>query len=122
VIAQSLLNQVAVWTAKRLKIAADEYLSYSFERESPPQVKELAASLGFSRTHFGRHFASLTDEHPSVYLRRGQIECAKRLLCDTDLPMNLIAYKSGFGRRRTFYRAFKRETGTTPESYRLTKR
>ena len=73
-----------------------------------------------SAADFGKLFTHLVGEHPSTYLRRKQIDCAKRLLTQTDLTMNVIAYKCGFGTRTTFFRAFKRETGMTPREYRAT--
>ena len=107
-----------VWTAPKLKSIADDYVRYSFEHESPPQVKEVAKLLHMSAADFSKLFTQLVGERPSTYLRRGQIACAKQLLADTDLSMNVIAYRCGFGTRTTFFRAFKRETGMTPSWYR----
>lgn len=111
---------MAVWTALRLKTVADECVTDALHRESPPHVNELAAKLAFSRGDFSRLFRQLVGEHPSAYLRRGQITCAKRLLTQTEAPMNVIAYQCGFGTRTTFFRWFKRETGVTPGEYRAT--
>ncbi len=71
-----------------------------------------------SRTAFSKLFTSVVGETPSSYLRRGQIESAKRLLAETDLSMNRIAYKCGFGTRTTFFRTLKRLVGMTPLAYR----
>jgi AraC-like DNA-binding protein len=102
-------------------LLADEYVNDTVGRQSPPQVKELAAQLQLSRTEFSRLFAHVVGEQPSKYLRRGQIACAKQLLTNTQLSMNAIAYQCGFGTRTTFFRAFKRETGLTPSDYRRAK-
>jgi AraC-like DNA-binding protein len=113
---------VPIWTAQKLKSVADRYVSEAFERESQPRVKELAAKLKLSRGDFSRLFEHLVGEHPSTYLRRGQIECAKAQLARTDLSMNVIAYRCGFGTRTTFFRSFKRVTGMTPGAYRSSRR
>jgi AraC-like DNA-binding protein len=107
-----------VWTADELRRITDRYLSDSLRRESPPQVQELAANVGLARSDFSRLFAHLLGQQPSAYLRSGQIACAKRFLAQTNLSMNVIAYRCGFGTRTTFFRAFKRITGTTPQEYR----
>ena len=109
---------MAELTAGDLKQIANRYLDKCLERESTPQVKELAAMLGISRSDFSKLFVRVVGEQPSSYLRRAEIECAKRLLVETDLPMNKIAYRCGFGTRTTFFRAFKRLLGMTPLAYR----
>ena len=47
---------------------------------------------------------------------------AKRLLTRTDESIDEIVYLTGFSEPSTFYRAFKRWTGTTPVEYRKEKR
>lgn len=111
-------SQVAGPDAEELKGLADRYLAKCFDLESPPQVKELAGELHMSRSDLSKVFVRVVGEHPSSYLRRGQIEYAKQLLAETDLPLNKIAYKCGFGTRTTFFRAFKRLVGMTPREYR----
>ena len=111
---------MAAITARHLTRVADHYVDDCLRRESPPQVNELAFSLELSRSAFSKLFNRIVGEHASNYLRRRQIECAKRLLAETHLPMNSIGYQCGFGTRTTFFRAFKRDTGTTPVAYRTT--
>ncbi len=105
-------------SARELKRIADRYLADCFAGETQPRVKELAATLHMSRTEFSKLFTNLVGKQPSGYLRRSQIEYAKRLLAETHLPMNRIAYKCGFGTRTTFFRSFKRLVGMTPLAYR----
>ncbi len=54
----------------------------------------------------------------SAYLKRCQLVHAKRLLASSRLSTTRIGYLSGFGTRRTFYRAFRRETGMSPDQFR----
>ncbi len=117
-----IILRVPAATARHLTRLADHYVADCFRRESPPQVKELAVSLSLNRSDFSKLFNRVVGEQASNYLRQRQIECAKRLLADTDILMNAIAYRCGFGTRTTFFRAFKRVTGTTPLAYRTTAR
>ena len=89
-----------------------------FDRETPPHVNELARSLRMSLGAFSRAFTTECGEHPSEYLKRAQVARAKTLLATTDLPLNQAGYRSGYGTRVSFYRAFKRATGVTPRKYR----
>jgi len=108
----------ASFSPEKLRRTADHYVQDSFAKETAPQVSELAAHFDMNRSDFTKLFTSVVGETPSAYLRRGQIGCAKRLLASTRMPMNAIAYRCGFGTRRTFFRAFKRETAMTPTDYR----
>lgn len=101
-----------------LRQLADEYVMDCFRHETPPHVNELARNLGLAAPDFSNLFVMLLGERPSVYFKRCRIESAKDLLAATDLPMNTIAYRCGFGTRRTFFRTFKRFVGSTPDVYR----
>lgn len=86
--------------------------------EEPPRVSELAEVLGVSRETLSRDFAAVYGTPLSAYLKQRQAGYAKRLLAQTELSTTRIAYLCGFGTRRTFYRAFKRATGLSPDQYR----
>lgn len=101
-----------------LKREADAYLIDCFTRESAPHVNELAAVLGFDRVAFTRRFRKQTGILASVYLKQAQIARAMELLRTTDLPTHTVAYAAAFGTRITFFRAFRRATGVTPDRYR----
>lgn len=96
----------------------DAYVRRCFEHETPPRVAELAGSLGLSRSRFSEVFASLSDLCPSAYLKQQQLEYAAKLLSDTDLTSAEVAYRAGFGTRRTLFRAFRRTVDATPLSFR----
>jgi len=101
-----------------LKKAADAYLDTCFSRETPPHAGELAALFGIEPHKLTRLFQTLLNRTPSAYLKECQISHAKEMLRTGSLPMNAIAYGSGFGTRVSFYRAFRRVTGITPATYR----
>ena len=68
-----------------------------------------------------RSSSSQLDEHGTSYkllldeLRR---ELALRWVAATDQPLDVIASRLGFTEPSTFYRAFKRWSGTTPAGHR----
>jgi AraC-like DNA-binding protein len=101
--------------------AADAYLRECFRRETPPHVNELAARLQVSIYELSRRFRAAVGEPPSSYLKRAQLRRAEHLLRTSALSMNAVGYRSGFGTRMSFYRAFKRGVGVTPSSYRRRK-
>jgi len=96
----------------------EEYLRRCFSDEETPRVSELAILLGMTRERLSRDFVAAYGVALSAYLKRRQIRHAKRLLAASDLSTTRIGYLCGFGTRRTFYRAFRRSTGQSPDQYR----
>ena len=101
-----------------LRKAVDDYLDRCFASEATPRVSELAAFLGIPRETLSRDFASAYGISLSGYLKRRQLARAQRLLVTSRLSTTRIAYLAGFGTRRTFYRAFRRDMGISPDQYR----
>jgi len=101
-----------------LRVAVEEYLDRCFSTEEPPRVSELATVLGISRETLSRDFAASHGSSLSAYLKQRQVAHAQTLLAGTDFSTTRIAYLCGFGTRRTFYRAFKRATDSSPDQYR----
>ncbi|MFT4539385.1 MAG: AraC-like DNA-binding protein [Planctomycetota bacterium] len=77
-----------------------------------------AKELGLSRRRFTQLFRSLTETSWLAYVRRLRITHAKRLLRQTHRTIASIAFECGFEDLSTFYRAFKREVGTSPSQWR----
>jgi AraC-like DNA-binding protein len=101
-----------------LRQAVDEYLRRCFSSEATPRVSELATLLGVPREKLSRAFAALHGISLSAYLKHQQLAYAERLLVSSRLSTTRIGYLAGFGTRRTFYRAFRRDTGMSPDQYR----
>jgi len=96
----------------------DGYLERCFLHEDPPRVSELARLLGVSRESLSRRFSQTVGVSLAAYIKERQLACAKVLLATSQLTTQRIAYRSGFGTRRTFYRAFRHATGISPAHYR----
>jgi len=82
-------------------------------------VETLARESGLSRAAFARRFKSVLGESPLAYLTGWRMTTARRLLRETELPLSVIAERTGYGSEFAFAKAFKRESGRAPGNYRL---
>lgn len=103
---------------RELREAADLYLAECFARRTAPHVNEFARQIGIAQRFLGRLFAAEAGMRIAPYFKNAQLERAKELLMGTDLPVTTIADAAAFGTRVTFFRAFKRATGVTPDEFR----
>ncbi|WP_051531759.1 alpha/beta fold hydrolase [Sphingomonas sp. URHD0057] len=81
-------------------------------------VESLARAAGVSRSVLGERFAELIGEPPMRYCARWRMRIAQNLLRETDQNTASIAYAVGFASEAAFNRAFKREFGEPPASWR----
>lgn len=82
---------------------------------------EIALDLGLSVTYLRRVFRNTTGQTLHDFLEQARIAKACALLTETDMPLKVVAFMSGFAQHSTFSYAFKRETGLTPSEYRSRK-
>jgi len=102
-------------TQKMLDIL--EYINTHYQERI--QTEELAASVGFSSSHFRRIFKALTGKTPNLYLQTVRVEEACRLLKnDHTMSVEQIAQAVGYNDIKHFYSVFKRLTGSLPKRYR----
>jgi len=85
--------------------------------DAPPDAEAMAAQLGMSASTLRRQLAAEGTRWQTLK-EEGRRSAAQRYVLDTDLPVNEIARLLGFDEPSTFYRAFRRWTGTTPSRYR----
>ncbi len=85
---------------------------------SPVQVTHVSSHCGLSRRHLERRFAQVLGRSPAEEIRRFHLECAKRLLVETDLSIPQVAEQSGFGSPEYMAYVFKRTLKQTPLRYR----
>lgn len=94
----------------------EEWLGAHFrEHDAIPQVTGLVATP--ERT-LKRRFKAATGTSLLDYVQNLRVEEAKRLLENTDLPMEEIGEQTGYSDTSFFRRLFKRLTGLTPSQYR----
>src|SRR5580692_12202500 len=81
-------------------------------------VADLAARAAMSPRTFARRFPASTGTTPLTWIVQERVRLAQRLLETTDLPVDVIAGKSGFGTADNLRKHFGRILQTTPQSYR----
>jgi AraC family transcriptional regulator of adaptative response/methylated-DNA-[protein]-cysteine methyltransferase len=80
-------------------------------------VDALAARLGIGARHLSRLFAEHLDASPVQVAQSLRIQRAKRLLDDTDLPISVIAERTGFRSPRRMTAAFVHVYGRSPSAF-----
>jgi transcriptional regulator GlxA family with amidase domain len=81
-------------------------------------VPALAARAYMSERNFARAFRAETGMTPAAYVEAVRVERARRELETTDLPVQAVAARCGFGTVETMRRAFGRRLGVNPAAYR----
>jgi len=85
-------------------------------------VDVLARHAHMSPRTFARRFVAETGHSPKRWLTAQRIHHARRLLESTDLPVEDVAQRSGFGSAAALRTHFARATATRPTAYRRTYR
>ena len=85
-------------------------------------LQELAGIAGLSTSHFGRAFKQSKGVTPHRYLTQRRVQRALELLAGTELAFSEIALAAGFADQSHFCRQFRSVVGTTPSTYRGSKR
>lgn len=83
-------------------------------------IDSLASRAAMSERTFLRHFRATTGTTPLDWILRQRIALAQRLLETTDLPLEFIAERSGFGSAVTMRHHFAKRVQTSPQAYRRT--
>ena len=84
----------------------------------PLKLITLAKAAGMSERTLTRHFTQHLGESVGQYITRVRIGHACRTLTDTDMPISVIAARSGFANVANFNRQFKATKLMTPAAYR----
>jgi transcriptional regulator GlxA family with amidase domain len=92
---------------------------WAAERLSEPlDVATMARHAGVSPRTFARRFREEAGTTPLQWLLTQRVLEARRLLEETDLPVDAIAWRAGFGTAASLRDHFRRATATTPTAYR----
>lgn len=88
----------------------------------PMQVRDVARHAGVSRRVLERRFVQILGRSPGEEIRRVQLERAKRLLEETDLPIPQVATAAGFSSPEYLAFTLRRQVGESPLRYRRSSR
>ncbi len=92
---------------------------WALERlDQPLTVTQLARHACCSERTFARRFRAETGTTPLRWLLAQRVDHAQRLLEATDLPVETIALRCGFGSGTALRAHFRRATASTPTAYR----
>lgn len=98
------LEETRRWAAERL--------------HQPLDVAAMAAHACVSPRTFARHFREETGTTPLRWLVSQRVLEARRLLEDSELAIDEVAWRAGFGTAASLREHFRRATATTPTAYR----
>lgn len=98
------LEPTRCWAAERLA--------------EPLDVAAMAAHASVSPRTFARRFREETGTTPLQWLLGRRVQEARRLLEETELPVDAVAWRAGFGTAASLREHFRRFTATTPSAYR----
>jgi transcriptional regulator GlxA family with amidase domain len=92
---------------------------WALERLAEPlDVAAMSRHAGVSPRTFARRFREEMGTTPLQWLLMQRVLEARRLLEESDLPVEEIAWRSGFGTAASLREHFRRTTATTPSAYR----
>jgi len=83
-------------------------------------VESIAREVGMSRSVLGERFSELLGDPPMRYCAKWRMTVAANMLRDGKHNAANIAYAVGFNSEAAFNRAFKREYGEPPATWRRT--
>lgn len=84
----------------------------------PWSLEELARSAGTSRSVLAERFQLLVGSSPMQYLTQWRMMLAANMLCASRAPLARIAHEVGYQTDTAFIRAFRREYGVPPATWR----
>jgi transcriptional regulator GlxA family with amidase domain len=88
--------------------------------DEPLGLATLARQAGMSVRTFTRRFREETGLSPAQWLLRQRVEEARRLLETTDLPIDRVAGRAGFGTATSMRQRLHTAVGVSPTAYRRT--
>lgn len=81
-------------------------------------VGDMARRAAMSERTFARRFKEETGTTPHRWLLGQRVQRAQQLLETTEMDIDLVAHRSGFGTAANLRQHFRRSLATTPSSYR----
>ena len=89
--------------------------------DRPIAIDDAAQIAAMSERNFLRRFKMEMGVTPSDYLTNVRLDMSRRLLVETDLPVDKIARRCGIGSGGRLSKLFRKHFETTPTQYRASK-
>lgn len=105
-------KQPPLWLVQTRELLREEF----YENFS---LAKIAESVGIHETHLSREFRRFYGITVGEYVRERRIDFACRRLAHSKDSLAAIAHAAGFFDQSHFTRAFKSQTGLTPNQYRI---
>jgi AraC family transcriptional regulator len=105
----------AAWQSRRLAAHVNANLAGKIV------IKDLAASLDITVSHFCRAFKRTFGMSARIWIRQRRVELAQGLMLTTSASLSEIALSCGMSDQSHFTRSFRRIVGETPSSWRQTR-
>ena len=100
----------------------EELLEYIRDNCNTKLTLEFLASRSYyNPSYFSRVFKEYTGLTLTEYITDCRIKLAKKLLAETNYPIERIIIETGFSNRTYFFKAFADKTGQSPLQYRKSK-
>jgi AraC family transcriptional regulator len=96
----------------------EEYVRATCGDGSTPTVADLASLCNVSVRHLRQNFKSSTGQTLYQFIEDVRLNQSATLLSDTDLPLKIIAWRTGFATPSRFTASFKLRRGMTPKAFR----
>lgn len=106
-----------IFAVKDPHIAKALNFIYTYAGESIG-VEDILKELPLCRRTLEIRFRNAIGRSPYEEIRRVHVNRAKKLLAETNLPLDRIAEASGFSESKHFYLNFRKETGLSPTQFR----
>ena len=81
-------------------------------------VSDVVERVGVSHSTLKNHFKAAVGRTVHAEIQRVQLERARQLIADTDLPLKQVALQAGFQYVQYLTRLFHRRIGQTPAKFR----
>ena len=103
---------LAPWQVRRITTHIEANL------DAPIRIKDLAALINLSPSHFSRAFKEGLADSPHRYLMHRRLERAQGMMLTTNASLGQIAGECGFADQAHFNKLFRRLVGESPRAWR----
>ena len=100
----------------RLLLEIARYMQTHYQEKL--SLEELGQVFHMSPKYFSSFFQKHFSRNLTEYVTSIRIECAKKILVESDADMELVSQQAGFSSSSYFIRIFRKSLGLTPGQYR----